>query len=369
MLRKPDNILWVFSGAIIVLTAVWAFFAYPVLDDYCFARQGLSPFDAMVDMYYHWSGRWLTHFAFGVFIDGTTFEYYWLPILIGLLLWWAGFVIALKDKVIGTVAFALFVAGMPSLGEGLFFYSNVIAYTAPFLLGVLAFRTSWPIAAACAFVVSGFSEFAGAFVLSLAVLKRDWKVAAAAIVGLLVNALAPGNLVRAEEFSHGSLALAAFHAFRNYDSVLSFVADPRTILFAMFLMTGERREGKKLALPAILLVSLAAAVSFVVVFGGPPPVRVLNFIYAAILIGVISFAMQSEIRLDIPRVPLAIALGLAMVTAPNIGAMVRDLPDAIRGEKTTILIDPVAHSYAIECRERFHGRVPGNFRPYPAPRD
>jgi hypothetical protein len=192
-----------------------------------------------------------------------------------------------------------------------------------------------------AFLCSGLSEFVGAFLLALLCVRKEKWLIGPALAGLLVNLLAPGNSVRAESFHHASVLFTAAHTLKNYDSVLAFVADPRLVIFGLFL--APRQQDSKW-LPVILVgLMLGSFAALTFTLGGPPPPRILNILYFVAAVGWV----YQPYRIEAPF--MGLVLGAAMLVAPNVGAMVRDLPDTIRGQHSQPLLDASGPGWADRC--------------------
>lgn len=307
-----------------------------------------SLFDRVWHEYSTLSGRWAAHALYALtfpYLGITSLNYNLLLVLSGPI-WFAIFysflhiflrgTLSWKNKAIfSAILTAIYWVGMPGSRETWYWMAGSIEYQIPFLfvaLTLLLLTSAWVTrgslwirlsattsAALLAFLVTGFSELCGVVLLGclaiaifLAVARNRIDLAAIfglvtviAIVGLIINLRAPGISVRAaQDFVAPNNFPFAIRSLIDPDiSPLAWLGDIRLICLALFLLTSVRFSKIspdwaewKLPLPGPFssMAITAPAIGLVAVLGtmfavsyamGPvPPLRVLNLIYAALVI-------------------------------------------------------------------------------------
>lgn len=198
-------------------------FSEPVDDDFAFAVRGAAsgPLDFVVHQYAHWSGRWLSFALLGGLLgvlDPVRFD---TVLLLGAWTTFAGGLylavrgsLALRRRpaaasAVALIALVLAALGTDEVAETFFWISGALTYLAALGAGLGAVGLAHgrgPRAAlgasALAVAASGLHEVVGGLcVLALAALATSERRArgplAAAVLGLLVVVVAPGNGERA----------------------------------------------------------------------------------------------------------------------------------------------------------------------------
>lgn len=353
--------------AVIALALVYAQFAQPILDDWCFSLIMTTPLEAANGLYQSWSGRWPAMFLYASVMRQqlVTSANYPLLVIWSFPVWLAGFYIVahaamrgerLRAKVVAALAMlAVFWSSAPGSAEIFYWVAGNILYAVPFALStasiamICSSRESAAYlggASAMAFLAAAMNEVSG-IILAVAGVglvadaylgKRSFKtpllVLAAVLVGLAIIVLSPGNAARQSIQSTMSLPKIVWTVIRPYESVLSIVADPRVLaLTVLALVLPKRRSPVKRwwLIPITAVVALGISVLAVAfATGNAPGYRVLAYLFAVMLGAWFGTAwVMPPLKVELPvRAAIQFAFAALLLTAPVVGVALHDLPKA-----------------------------------------
>ena len=387
-----DTAVVLASGIVVAAAFSLLFWAMPLADDFCRAGTRIAWPQFVVDRYHAWTGRWL---AMGLYaallprIDITSAQYtallalIWGALLLGQyalarLVWGR----ALPFRVAASSALvlsALFLSGIPSPGESLYWLTGAIEYTLPIVLSILGVASlarasehprrhprslAWNALGLVSIVaVTGLHEIAGVTLLLILVAiatttralgvesAASWRTAVfVAALGCLVTALAPGNTVRLNRHFAGGAVTA-----RRISEVLRiqfevylvpWMTDVRLVLASALVLTSStlstppawaQRGGRVV----LAVVPVVAAVSIMTTFlvmalkvGVMGPSRLYSYTYGVFLIGwLVSLVVWSaRLRLSAAfagsgelRLMVAALFVLSVFSAPRVLGYLGDL--------------------------------------------
>ncbi|SFR84692.1 DUF6056 family protein [Sphingomonas jatrophae] len=354
----------------ILLAAIYARFAYPYLDDFCFMGSSGDPV-ATANFYYRtWSGRWSAMFLYALLAQGHDYagEDVGGFVIWSGPIWYAGFYLicatamrarSVRDKAgAALILLAVFWSASPGISDLFYWLAGIISYPVPFFFSALALYLLLKPGArlrhivpgiAAAFLAPTFNELAGialAPALAGVILgklldrERPLGLAAALVATLAATALvvfAPGTDVRLSAAPAGDVGLlgSAVKLFRPYDSAFAYAVDPRILALVMIAacstslgLAGGRRWWQVALLS--LCVAATANAAFVLATGQVPSYRVLGSCFAILLAGSAFVAWHVRGRTAHPALEIAALAALAgsIVTAPNVAMALHDLPKA-----------------------------------------
>jgi hypothetical protein len=271
------------SGVVVAAAFSLSFWAGPVADDFCFAATHRTWLQYMVHMYQHWTGRWLAMALYaGIWprIGITSASYpallavLWASLLASLfvlmrLVWGPGLTVA-GSAAGALVLAALFLSGMPSPGESMYWLAGGTQYTLTISLSIFAVAAlaraagsphghwrslSWSaLGLVLVGAVTGLNEVAALTLLlvlfAIGTLARaegapsaaPWRTAVlVAALGCLVTVVAPGNAVRLDkDFAGGAVsALRVSDAARAQIAsyLVPWLMDIRLVLASVLVLT------------------------------------------------------------------------------------------------------------------------------------
>ncbi len=363
--RGSQIAVGIVTAAVLMLAGAYANFAKPILDDWCFAVNALSPVQHANDLYMTWTGRWPTMALLSAMIQGqdvASSDYIFLAAL-GLPIWFAAFFV-IADRAMGplgwkykmfaaAVMLATFWSTTYGTGETFYWVAGYTGYALPFLLGALclsiATRPFQPLrlALACAvgFLAAAMNELGGiVLIVSLGVVALSYflqrrsvaptmAVFVSVVIGTAIVLLSPGNAVRALDQQTMSWPKIIWTAIRPYESPLSIIADPR-VLALVAAVLALPNASRSVPPRWWLLPTTAVAIAYIAVLavalgtGTAPGFRILSFLQAGVL-GVFFFSAWELRGLPIPRAATHFCFAAILATAPVIGASLHDLPMAL----------------------------------------
>jgi len=378
------------SGVVVAAAFLLSFSAVPLADDFCYAATRRTWPQYMVHMYQHWSGRWLAMALYAAIwprVDITSAQYpallavLWASLLTSLfvlmrLVWGPGLTVA-RSAAGALVLAALFLSGMPSPGESMYWLAGGTQYTLTIALsifGVAALeraakspRGSWQslswsvLGLVLVGAVTGLNEVA-ALTLLLVLLAigtlahvggtpsaARWKAAVlVAALGCVVTVVAPGNAVRlAKDYAGGAVSAlrvsnAATAQIGSY--LLPWLTDIHLVLASVLVLASPwlgvppwAQGGSRVRLVAVPAVAaVAVLIPFLLMtlkIGAVGPPRLYNYAYGVFLVGwLVSLAAWSDrLRLSpsggagVVRAIAAALLVLSLLSASNTLGYLADL--------------------------------------------
>ena len=236
---------------------------------------------------------------------------------------------SLRDQALVTMAIAAaWISVMPDLTEGLYWLAGAATYSIGTGFGLLAFSCvlhalyapesekvwRWRVAVGAAFLAPLFSEVVAVLVcsvLGMLVLKTPgrnrWRVLApllAAVLGLAIVALAPGNILRSMEAARqgqvsGNHALfpLLFDAARMCVNFLadSALAAPAALalLIATQVSVKDRPRSNRVAIGILLAtLGLIGVAALPMAWTGMSPLRAWNPVSLVVSVGLVTFALK-----------------------------------------------------------------------------
>ena len=228
-MTKTTKILLTFEIVTLILLIILSFFAYPQADDFGFANtlNNLGWLGSQVNWYKNWFGRFTSTM---VIISGFYLEFSILckvfPVLLVCGYLFAFYLVSGKffadapkkfRLIFAITMMFLFVSGMPSLSQGIYWFSGAATYSLAniavlifiSLLDSIQKNKIYILLILFGIFVVGSNEaamlvlmlFVGAKLLRDHESKRLWAMLAVFILFSLVVVLAPGNAVRSEIFA------------------------------------------------------------------------------------------------------------------------------------------------------------------------
>lgn len=204
-----------------------SFFIHPVNDDYFYAitHWNVNCFDAVIDSYSNWSGRFLATFISSLnplsICYGNAVFYYKIYSFVLILLFFGslflGFKVLLgkylsnlKTAFLACLFFTIYISLCPKISELFYWFSSYTAFTIPnilafVLLSSLRIKNRYMFFIQCllSFLIPGGNEVTAVlFVMFLLFLsyatrsKRIYTLAAISIISIVIVILSPGNGVR-----------------------------------------------------------------------------------------------------------------------------------------------------------------------------
>ncbi|HEX2615946.1 MAG TPA: hypothetical protein VHL57_00310, partial [Flavobacteriales bacterium] len=275
-MRKAVRAFTVLLVLVIGLHAYLARFAHPAADDFCYASKarGLSLWAWSVGEYHEWNGR----YASNVLMWRNPLSWSWdflaayrlVPVLLLVLsaLAYRVLIRALTERVLrpreewcGALALlALFLNGMPVIGEGLYWYTGAVTYqlanigSALLVASLLTFRRERFIAsrpvhallnAVLMVVMIGMNEQhmvllgAGLLLWCLTAARKrqqaPWLLLLLAIAAAAVVMLAPGNAVRGSYFesAHHFLSSVGMTAIQTARFLGTWLLSPALLVCSL----------------------------------------------------------------------------------------------------------------------------------------
>lgn len=204
-----------------------SFFIHPVNDDYFYAITHLNVncFDAVIDSYANWSGRFLATFIsslnpLSLYGSDAVFYYkvssfvliliFFVSLFIGFRILLGKYLSNLKTAFLASLFFILYISLCPKISELFYWFSSYTAFTIPnilafILLSTLPIKNKYLFSIQCllSFLIPGGNEVTAVlFVMLLLFLsyatrnKRIYALAIISMVSILLVILSPGNGVR-----------------------------------------------------------------------------------------------------------------------------------------------------------------------------
>ncbi|WP_145189456.1 DUF6056 family protein [Planctomycetes bacterium Pla163] len=330
-------------------------FSEPVDDDFAFAVRGAAsgPFEFAAHQYLHWSGRWLSFAFLGGLLGALDPVRHDTALLLGAWIAFAsGLYLALRGTLalrrgpaaVGAVAlFALVLAalGTEEVAETFFWISGAITYLVALgaalgAVGLAQVHRSGAAAGACVLAVaaSGLHEVVGGLcVLALGALalheRRVRAPLAAAVIGLIVVVVAPGNgeRARATLAAERDAAAQLAPAFERLALHLPDWAFDPLLIGAVLVAFAQAARGGATARPTAparsrspwtgvawwLAASVAALLAPAVLTGGWVPHRLLAVGHVVFVLGAVAIAARAGASSSRPVNGGILAVGLALV--------------------------------------------------------
>ncbi len=357
------------AAIIVVLNIYYDVIAIPRSDEICRTIMPIHSIGDVVDVvrwnYANWTGRWLgmgIYAAYLPFIDVTGFAYAAGLIILQALWIWAAFVTVratfnagVKESwTIALLAILVFWTGMKLPLDNWFWYTGSFEYIVPMALGIVSLiamlrrpgAAAWCLAALSGIMIGGINELiAMVYIIAIAVLigliavfeiidRRHIRaislVLVFAVIGLLLNTIAPGNAVRmqAPEYNgHGDFAVFIRSFLQLQRTPFMWLLDMRLWSLGVVALLSKRFhgfrpdwalrfKGRNLDLALLASAFLIAATGYFAVYfatGSQPPRRVINTLYFVFLLGSMIGLLLLTMRVDLTRIEDATRIKLRTV--------------------------------------------------------
>jgi len=349
-LSKTDVYIILLSIFSILPFIIVSYFNQPSADDYCYAAkaQNLGFWEAQIDSYFGWTGRYLSTalLSFDILVKGKFILYKLFPVLLILSLFKSIFnlvsilFIDLNKKdiyIVTSLFFIVYFVQMPSISEGIYWLAGSVTYQLSNIISILficslirLFQTNeikdllFTITYIILLVGTNetsmviWSVTLGSIFLYKSILGKKIQYHLLSVIGVvlicsLVVILAPGNSVRGAHFAES-------HQLFNsvYQSLRSLIINgirwsPLLFILTLLLFSylKENRDfgaSKIFKINPILVLFVVCTITFLGFFisfwsmGNAPPLRTVNVISFYFMLGflytmfILFFKFENKIK-------------------------------------------------------------------------